>query len=234
MRMRSLFSAVIVAPIVATIAGLPAVAADLLPPPKEPEVVYYPEVESFGDWYLRGSIGLGGYMHAEVEQNGGSVYRGKQGKPISVSVGAGIEIDSNWRTDFTIEYFKHGDEGIEDRWTASGGNDPEITSIIGLVNAYYDFVSENNFYPFFGGSIGLAYNHIDISGSCNYCESNGKLSLAGAFEAGIGYDFGGGAVEAGYRGLYRGSTETGGTEPLDFKHLISHEVRGTVRYRWDQ
>ena len=61
-----------------------------------------------------------------------------------------------------------------------------------------------------------------------------NTSLAAAGMVGVGYDFGQVVADVGYRGLYiHGIANTSTNFPYSIKNNWVHEVRGTVRYRFN-
>jgi opacity protein-like surface antigen len=70
--------------------------------------------------------------------------------------------------------------------------------------------------------------------------TGGNVSPAAAIMAGVGYDMGSWVVDAGYRGIWIGQINNSPTDPItlpggyySIDNNFIHELRGTVRYRFN-
>jgi opacity protein-like surface antigen len=141
-----------------------------------------------------------------------------------------------------------------DRYTASK------SEWLFLLNGYVDLGTWSNFTPFVGAGIGMSRNTISNFGdfsTCNdssscagsggsdaYADSASKWQFAWALYAGIGYKLSKNTtVEFAYRYVDLGNAETGdltrfdGTNsisnPTEFRHLTSHDLKFGVRMNFD-
>lgn len=245
--MRKLTAAVMVAG--ATLIAGQAIAADF---PEYPPVIEIPEVDYGvqGSFYLRGSAagnalwtregegyecapGCGGIVEATFPSE-------ELGYGYSVGAGFGYETGTGLRADVTVDYVNN--EGLE----LSGSTDSytaKLRSTLALANVYYDFSLGGQGYGAAGGAFGYvgagagaAFNEIEVSAASGFDAPTGSnTSFAAAAMAGVGYDFGSVVADVGYRGVYIAEVSNRAAAPqtvwADNNWL--HEVRGTVRYRFN-
>lgn len=132
-----------------------------------------------------------------------------------------------------------------------------LRSTIAMANAYYD-ISFGDFGGFggYGGSggafgyvgvgAGVAWNHAEVNlsptdpTSTFTVPTGGNVSAAAALMAGVGYDMGTWVADVGYRGLYINQVNNAPTDPATnpgrwyaIDHNLIHELRGTIRYRFN-
>lgn len=222
---------------VAALLAAPAQAADYYPPidvPPLPPVDY----GLGGSFYLRGSAGVNLLTARNVDYTnscGACVLNFTDvGYGYSVGVGAGYETGDGLRADLTIDYL-HND-GLND----TNGDQVTLRSTLGLLNVYYDFGldggigADGGWGAYVGAGLGAGYNHIRITGTP--MQNGGTIEAAAALMAGVSYDMGSVVTDLGYRMIYWSKFSdgaTGGTTPTLINDPFVHELRGTVRYRFN-
>lgn len=244
--MRTLTAALLMAG--ASAIAAPALAADM---PYYPPVIEIPDVDYgySGAFYLRGSAGLN-LMWAPrvVHPSAGPGFFAIDGFGYGYSVGAGVgfETGTGLRVDATIDLLNN--EGM--RATIPPAASPPLTagvhslslrSTVILANAYYDFpIGDTSFgaaggmFGYVGAGAGVALNDFVTSGPGPADTRTQNTSFAAAGMVGFGYDFGQIVADVGYRGLYiNGLQNTVATAPYYIDDNWVHEVRGTVRYRFN-
>jgi len=243
--MRKLIAMIMVAG--ATLVASPLQAADM---PYYPEV-QMPEVDYGlgGSFYLRGSVGGNLLWSGENEFfctgcGAGSVTKEKLTDPgygYSVGAGFGYETGDGLRADVTVDYLSN--EGL-----TNGRQKVNLRSTIALANIYYDFgfggmgggSAQGGFGAYVGAGIGGAYNWIESRGPFNgYDPDGGNWSPAAALMTGVTYDMGAAVADLGYRMVYMPQISNGsnglasGHGPYFLNDNLIHEVRGTLRYRFN-
>lgn len=247
--MRKLIAAVMVAG--AALVGGQAIAADL---PYYPPVIEIPDVDYGvqGSFYLRGSAAgnalwsyeAGGYDCNCAFTNYPTT---SLGYGYSVGAGVGYETGTGLRFDGTVDYV--GNEGVKlTKGTAAGASSGEysvkLRSTIALANAYYDFSFGGDYgygaaggaFGYVGGGAGVAFNHVDVNAPTGITVPSGtNTSFAAAGMIGAGYDFGAIVADIGYRAVYINNITNGAAIPetVSSDHNWLHEVRGTLRYRFN-
>jgi hypothetical protein len=242
-----------------TIAAVPALAADmpLYPDIEIPDVDY----DMGGSFYLRGSAGLN--LHWAREVRHGAAWAGQivhaidqNGYGYSWGAGFGYETGDGLRFDGTIDALET--RGI--RITKAGLPAPDqngaytlaLRSTVALANVYYDFGFDGSFgysgggggaFGYVGLGAGLAWNHAEVNVSPvgpTAIPNGGNVSAAGAVMVGVGYDMGKWVADLGYRGLYINQINNSPTDPVadpglyyQIDHNWIHELRGTIRYRFN-
>lgn len=249
--MRKLFPAVVVAA-AALVAG-PVVAAD---PPQYPDIEV-PEVDYGlgGSFYLRGSAAINLHWASAVTHPGvvpPETYSINQlGYGYSWGAGFGYETGDGLRFDATIDSVET--KGLRITKTGQGLEDGDYTlmlrSTVALANIYYDFGFGDGFgysgnggaFGYVGAGAGVAWNRADVNSPLaapTPVPSGGNVSAAGALMAGVGYDMGSWVADLGYRALYINQINNAPTNPAtDSYYEVNnnwiHELRGTVRYRFN-
>ena len=246
--MRKLTAAVLVAG--ATLVAGQAVAADL---PYYPPVIEIPDVDYgyTGSFYLRGSAGLNGLWAKEAIHTTlatGNVHAiDAWGSGYSVGVGAGYETGTGLRFDATVDHLSNDNMQV----TIGAGANPALTvgphklqlrSTVLLANAYYDFGFNGDYgygaaggaFGYVGAGAGVAFNRMITTGSAAPDTWGENTSLAAAGMVGVGYDFGPVVADLGYRALYINKiANSASAYPYSIDNNWAHEVRGTVRYRFN-
>lgn len=251
--MRKLIAAILTA--AATLFTAPVIAADL---PYYPPVIEIPDVDYgvSGAFYLRGSAAGNllwakeGYAH-ECAPCGTAVTTAfpfvSYGYGYSVGAGFGYETGTGLRVDATADFLYN--RGLTITKGAAYGpraGDYSVTLRSGLLlaNAYYDFAFGGSYgygaaggaFSYVGAGAGVAFNAVDVSAPAGVAvQSGGNTSAAAAVMAGVGYDFGSVVADLGYRGVYINSISNGAAYPdtVWSDHNLLHEVRGTLRYRFN-
>lgn len=243
--MRKFIAAMMVAG--AAVVGGQAIAADL---PYYPPIIDIPDVDYgvSGSFYLRGSAGLNAMWAREVNHPTvpGVFAIDGMGYGYSVGAGVGYETGTGLRFDVTADYLSN--DGMRTTIPASaspplvdGVHTLALRSTVVLANAYYDFGFGNGGYGAAGGAFGyvgagagVAFNRSTVTDPLGATTSDSNTSLAAAGMVGVGYDFGQIVADVGYRGLYIGSiANTTAPFPYSVANAWVHEVRGTVRYRFN-
>lgn len=234
--MRKLIAVVALA--LAAFVGGPATAADM---PEYPdfEIPDLPPVDYGleGSFYLRGSA-AGNFLWAkEIEYGCICVEITDGGYGYSFGAGFGYETGDGLRADVTIDYLNNtgltATDGIVDYKLA-------LRSTLGLINVYYDFGlgggghhgAEGGFGGYLGVGLGMAYNQTTVTGGC-VCVDGSSVEGAAALMAGVTYDMGSLVADLGYRGIYMNKITNGDVTPYYINHAFTHEVRGTLRYRFN-
>ena len=247
--MRKLSAAVLVA--ATTVIAGPALAADF---PEYPPVIEIPDVDQGvqGSLYLRGSA-AGNILWTKEAYGIDCVICGIEpeeeafpvdevGYGYSVGAGVGFETGTGLRFDATVDYLSNDD-------LVATGDAAEYTlglrSTIALANVYYDFsLGGNGFgynaaggaFGYVGVGAGAAFNESEIEASNGFPVPSGEnTSFAAAGMVGVGYDFGAVVADVGYRGIYINELTNGADFPANVRSENNwlHEVRGTLRYRFN-
>lgn len=238
---------------VAAIVSVPALAADPsydYPVYKDYVPPYIPPVDSGlkGSFYLRGSIG--GNLSWSYRVNHPTLVPPtysveKWGIGYSAGIGAGYETGDGLRFDVTADYLSN--ERMSITVPAPNANPGvyslNLRSALLLANAYYDFGLGNlglsaagGAFAYVGAGAGLAFNRISTNepGGINNAAEGGNTSFAAAGMVGVGYDFGAVVADLGYRGIYINKLENStAPRPYSLDHNWIHELRATVRYRFN-
>lgn len=84
-----------------------------------------------------------------------------------------------------------------------------------------------------GAGLGFAHYEIPDIGLAPDPTGTG-ITGAGALMAGVTYDMGQAVADLGYRALYMPQINNGNiVEPINIRDALIHELRGTVRYRFN-
>lgn len=127
-----------------------------------------------------------------------------------------------------------------------------LRSTVALANIYYDFGFGGDSFGYTGGGgafgyvgagVGAAWNKasVNVSPATNTAvPTGGNVSAAAALMTGVGFDMGTWVADLGYRALYINQINNSPTDPAvdpglyyTIDHNIIHELRGTVRYRFN-
>jgi opacity protein-like surface antigen len=220
-------------------------------------------VEEFSSWYLRGDIGFTNQSIRDltnIQDAANSVRNVGLGFDASPLFGLGIGYYYNdWlRFDVTGEYRSkanfHGTQVItSDGGTITDEYSGSKSEWLFLLNAYVDLGTWNGFTPFVGAGIGTSRNTIhSFRDVCTVCAGGGvafgddesKWNLAWALHAGVAYkvstNF---TVEFAYRYVNLGDAASGDlytylggnaiNNPMEFKHLTSHDFKVGLRFNFD-
>jgi len=212
-------------------AGASVRAADL---PDYPDV-QVPEVDYGlqGGFYLRGSA-AGNLLWAQEHVSVGCGCTNKPtaaGYGYSIGAGFGYEVGNGLRFDGTVDFLQN--DGLTD-----GINTLHLRSAIALANAYYDVPLSGGgsaggcFGAYFGAGAGAAFYQTHVTGPASPADGGG-WSPAVAAMTGVTYDAGQWVADLGYRLIYTPTISNyvpGGSFYLHDNTV--HEIRGTVRYRF--
>jgi Outer membrane protein beta-barrel domain len=225
--MRKLIAAVIIG--AGTLLAAPAFSADLppyTPPPSIPPVDY----GLGGSFYLRGSVGGNAYWAHDADYGCGCTTTATNwGYGYSFGVGIGYETGTGVRFDGTLDYLSNS--GLSD-----GTYKLDLKTTLGLVNVYYDFplgdAGSGGLDGYVGAGAGIAYNQTHTTGGL---PDGSNTTVAGALMAGVSYDMGNVVTDLGYRLVYMPTVSNGasGANNYTINNNFIHEIRGTVRYRFN-
>ncbi len=244
-------------------------AGDLPPPPLALPVM---PVQVFGNdsgFYLRGDVGVGANIagkHSIATTPGPNAigvtgYNDDLGASGFVGIGAGYAINNWFRVDGTLEYRGGSKLSSVDYYGPNAANgfttgkdfySANVSSIVGLANAYVDLGTWYCITPYIGAGAGFANNTIsgftDIGYSVPvppggtsgvYFGKGSTTNFAWALMAGLGYDVTSNLkLDLGYRYLNMGKATTGSSVPqfgpptykYTQKDLASHDFR--IGMRW--
>lgn len=245
--MRKLFSVIVMMAIAVMMA--PAQAADIPMYPPVPDIPDLPPVDYGlgGSFYLRGSIGGNLLVGSTVIHGCCSFTPDDVGYGYSVGAGIGYETGDGLRVDVTLDYLYNygmhitkavGDVAVDGNYTL------KLNTGLFLANAYYDFGLGGDGYSaaggwlaFVGAGIGAAYNtmSVDTDAACGVgCVADGSnWTPAAAVMAGVGYDMGSLVAELEYRGIYLPQISNNAASPPYINDNFIHEVRTSLRYRFN-
>jgi opacity protein-like surface antigen len=262
--------------------ALPAVlssanAADLGGPPAA-YTMELPQLQSSAhrNFYVRGDVGVARntakkFSQQDLGENGGSILTSGVDDTVYIGAGFGWQFSRRFRADMTGEYRSTTRIKVLDNLTANltgpDGTlqantlyDGNLSSVVGLVNGYWDIVNYRGFTPYVGAGVGFARHTIsnlttlsnatftDTSGvqtsaiSSGLSSSKSQTNLAWALMAGTSYDLSQSAkLDLGYRYLNLGSGISAGSDlincacgtvgaPLKVSDLHAHEMRIGVRW----
>jgi hypothetical protein len=246
--MRKLIAAILVAG--AAVPTGAAIAADM---PFYPPVIDVPDVDYgyTGSFYLRGSGAVNLAWAKEVRHPSvvpPTFATDGYGYGYSFGTGFGYETGTGLRFDVTVDYLSN--EGVQATIPASaapvlapGVHKLLLRSTVALANAYYDFGiggdgygAGGGMFGYVGAGAGVAFNNFTTTSPAGAPSDiwSTNTSFAAAAMAGVGYDFGAVVADVGYRGLYINQLNNPGTTvPYNIDNVLVHEVRGTVRYRFN-
>lgn len=232
----------------AMLAAAPAHAADIFIP--DTSAGYdIPDVNAGygGAMYLRGSLG-GNALWARYGDhytlNNSRFDTQKIGLGVSAGVGVGYETGTGLRMDITADYLHNDGLSVTipagHAQLAAGEHKLKLRSTLVLANAYYDFGFGDGFgaaggaFGYVGAGAGVAINRAFTEGPGLSDTWGGNTSFAGAGMVGVGYDFGQVVADVGYRAVYINRIENvAPAYPYRVDDSWTHEVRGTVRYRFN-
>jgi hypothetical protein len=237
--MRNLIAIVLIT-FAALVAG-PALAADMPYNPPPPPV----DAGLGGSFYLRASVGIYDPTAHDVSYQscscGGAV---TLINPItstsygySYGVGFGYEAGNGLRADVTLDQLGNGS-------MSDGTYTVNLRSTIAMANAYYDFglgghgLAGGGFGAYVGAGIGGAYNQTHVNPAPGAGPDGSTFTAAGALMTGVTYDMGNMVADLGYRMIYmpqisNGDAAVAPASPFYINQAVIHEVRGTIRYRFN-
>jgi hypothetical protein len=218
----------------------PAMAADM---------PYYPDIEVpdvdyglEGSFYLRGSV-AGNFAWARDFNVTCGCAVGPYpfqiaGYGYSYGAGLGYEFGDGLRSDVTFDYFDNS--GLKGNIGTSGSTSTyRIRGGVALANVYYDFglggggSAEGGFGAYVGGGLGLAAYEVADIGTAPDPTGTGVTGAAAAM-VGVSYDMGSAVADLGYRALYLPHVGNYSiSDPVNIRDTLIHELRGTVRYRFN-
>ena len=239
--MRKLLAGLLMA--VAAVIAAPSLAADI---PMYPPVIDIPDLPPVdyglqGAFYLRGSAAVNVMWASDASH--GCVCIDEitdHGYGYSFGAGFGYETGTGLRADVTVDYLSN--TGL----TADGQYELALRSSLGMANVYYDFSfsgwgskggyhhgsAEGGLGGYVGLGVGGAYNASEVTGDCT-CDTGDSVEAAGALMAGVTYDMGSIVGDLGYRALYMNKVTNQETTPYYVNDVWTHEIRGTLRYRFN-
>lgn len=234
--MRTL-TAFVIAAIMAVLAA-PAMAADL---PEYPPIYDIPDLPPVdyglgGSFYLRGSVAGNAWWAQNGSYCGCIATFTTPGYGYSLGAGFGYETGDGFRADLTYDYLANG--GL----TTTTGHTVNLRSSIVMANAYYDINFDEygsaggGFGAYAGVGLGFGYNYSDIYLGGVQVAWGTSVEAAAAGMVGLTYDMGNVVADVGYRGIYMNKVMSQPPNPAN-AYIINnnwiHEVRGTLRYRFN-
>jgi opacity protein-like surface antigen len=222
-----------------------------------------PVVQEFSGWYLRGDVGMTNQKVKNLDNTLYSTFDSVSNTQKDFDsgwlfgLGVGYQFNSWLRGDLTGEYRGgttfHGLDLV-----TSGGNQlddnywAKKSEWLMLANLYVDLGTWYGLTPFVGAGVGVSRITIAdfkdigvVNGGGGYADSASKWNFAWAAHAGVAYrvspNF---TVELAYRYVDLGNGTTGDIiqyngvnqwyNPMEFKHITSHDVKLGVRWMLDQ
>jgi hypothetical protein len=226
----------------------PANAADIfIPPPSAGIDIPNVDYGYAGSMYLRGSLGGNAFWARYGDHYTLSNSRfdtDKTGFGFSVGGGLGYETGTGLRMDVTADYLHNDGLAVTipagHPTLAAGAHKLKLRSTLVLANAYYDFGFSDGYgaaggaFGYVGAGAGVAINRVFTEGPGLSDTWGGNTSFAAAGMVGLGYDFGQVVADVGYRAVYINRIENAAPAyPYRVDDSWTHEVRGTVRYRFN-
>jgi len=227
-----------------------AAAADLLPPPPAFEPAP-PVVADLGGWYLRGDTGVGfsnsvsasttpsplnGFAAGQANDNW---YNTALSEAALFDLGVGYQVNRWFRADITGELRGGSEFSALEVLNVTGGPNAgyqaadfykaHVSSLLGMVNGYFDLGTWYGITPFVGAGVGVSFNRFyggtDIgvisnpgfgsspSGGVFATGSRADLawSLMAGFDMTVAHNL---KLELGYRYLNYGKFKSGGSRCL--------------------
>lgn len=260
------FKSFALAGVFAFAASASSFAADLLPPPAMPSYAPAPVAEIASGWYLRGDVGVGALDFDKFEGVDKPGFAGPPGgyrldqKVIGdqafVGFGVGYQFNSWFRADVTGEYrTKTQVKTVEsfiypgDPARSSDVVEAKLSSIVGLVNGYFDLGNFHGFSPFIGAGVGFASHRISglsdmgagfAAGGIGVAPEKDMTKFAWALHAGVGYEVTPNLkLELAYRYLNMGNAQAASLScdftvcpgtVYNYKKLDSHDIK--IGMRW--
>lgn len=191
------------------------------------------------------------FLYGRVDAGGsfptGSDLHGFDPSPV-VGGGLGFSPLPFLRTDLTVSYRSGYSGSTTDTTSVPGATLSEkadIKSLVGMVNAYFDFPTVASFTPYIGGGVGMARNEL---GSTTISSGGTQLAvIGGSTRTNFAWQVGGGvaisllpaiALDIGYHYLDAGKVESSTTgtvlgTPVSGSRLSgklrAHEVQAGIR-----
>jgi hypothetical protein len=212
--------------------GAQAVRAADMPEIQVPEVDYGLQ----GSFYLRGSVaGNLLWTQQHIDLCGCSVPPTAAGYGYSVGAGFGYETGSGLRVDGTLDYLQNDGE-------TDGTYALHLKGAVALANIYYDFPlggmgmgsAGGGFGAYLGAGAGATFYKTSVSGPAPLPADGSAWTPTAAAMAGLSYDAGNWVADVGFRLLYLPTitNNVSGAGNYFLYDNTVHEVRGTVRYRF--
>lgn len=196
--------------------------------PPEP-VVAVPSaipIAEYPSWYLRGDIGWGFAESFDLNQNGAAISNPDADDIFSIGAGFGYYFSDNVRGDVTAEH-RFDTDVTGTNVTTGTLFTTELSSTVLLGNVYYDFRGRDEFSPYLGAGLGVAFNDTNT-------DDSQRTELAASVMAGVTYRMRDNvSLDAGYRMLYLGEARMDTAVPTALEDIIEHEIRVGVRYEFE-
>jgi opacity protein-like surface antigen len=189
---------------------------------------------SFAAEGLYGRIDTGYSWSSDMDRDLGN---NDAGNSAILGGGIGYHINDHLRTDATISYrgwYKY--EGSTTIGSATLSGTADISSVVGMVNAYYDIGHYDRFTPYIGGGIGFSSNHVksaDLSlngAGVGGIDGNTHTSFAWQLGAGTAINVAHGIdLDIGYRYIDMGTAKTGDTATIAGTPIAGATLQGNLR-----
>lgn len=204
--------------------------------------VYEGVSENNRGWYLRGDLGYGFNSDPELSDSFPAEFDGDDlDDSFSFGGGIGYNLMRGFRVDLTLDYRNDADlyGFFEDSpQTPLTG---ELSSLVGLVNFYYDLDMGHRITPYIGVGIGFASHTVDGGKTVSATDpvdfaGDTETEFAWALMAGVDIDLRSNwKLDIGYRylnlGDYSAIDAKTGSKFFNVDDIESHEIRVGLRYQ---
>lgn len=181
--------------------------------------------------YLASYFGLKTYPDSEYDDSASGTSGDIKFKNAWSFAGAlGLRLSQQTRVELEVDYTSADLDGIDINGLGAFQMGGEITSWIGMLNAYYDFDVDWPLQPFLGAGLGLGHFDAQIDDVAGFATDTNDDALGLVWQVGGGLKYRMNpelAVTGGYRYLGTTSLEFGGYD-LDYR---THEFR--LGLEWD-
>ena len=219
-------------------------AADLYDRDYSMKDVEYSEVTSSHRWYLRGDLGYGFSSTPEAYDELNADFVGEDlDDSWAIGGGIGYYLSRGLRMDATLDYRFDSDFYAFFPASPTLPLTGELSSLVGLVNVYYEFDMGHRITPYVGAGIGFVSHKMDAGKQINGTDpkdfdGDRETNFAWALMAGVDIDLRDRwKLDIGYRyldlGDYSATDVTTGTKTFNVDDIESHEIRVGLRYSFN-
>ena len=193
-------------------------------------------------WYLRGDLGYGFNTNPDLSDSNGAKFDGDDlDDSFSFGGGIGYNLMRGFRMDVTLDYRNDADMYGFFQASPQTPLTGELSSLVGLMNFYYDLDLGHRITPYIGVGIGFASHTVDagkLTSPTDVVDFGGETEteFAWALMAGVDIDLRANwKLDIGYRylnmGDYSALDVTTGTKNFIVDDIESHEIRVGLRYQ---